>query len=120
MNNSDLRKQVLNHPGVAALVVHRAALSANKHGARFDEHLLNYARQNQKLADALHTAEGVSHSLRGIAEIIHDEKQEYYFARMRDSDRDRERVESLGEFVRSLTAVAESVMPGIYFDAVAA
>ncbi|WP_333828414.1 hypothetical protein [Pararhodobacter sp.] len=91
-------------------------MSAEKHGRPLDEHILSYARQDQKLREAIQTAAGVS--LRNVAEIIDEERREFWYARMREAEKSRERAESLAEFVREVTAIAESVLPGVYFDAV--
>jgi len=89
MRNSDLRHSVLNSPGACCLLIARGAMSAEKHGVSLDEHILSYARQDQKLREAIQTAAGVS--LRNVAEIIDEERREFWYARMRRRALRRER-----------------------------
>ncbi len=118
MNIRDLQRAVRNSPGACALLVARARLSAEKSGRSLDDGLPLYLRQGVKLQSAIDSVEGLS--MKRVFELIEDEHDDYNRARMQEAYSNRDKEEFLAAFVADVTAAAESVLPGVYFDGVAA
>lgn len=118
MGIRDLQRAVRNSPGACALLVARARLSAEKSGRSLDDALPLYLRQGAKLESAIESVEGLT--MKRVFTLIEDERDDYNRARMQESYNNREREEFVAAFVSDVTAAAESVLPGIYFDGVVA
>lgn len=118
MNIRDLQQAVRASPGACALLVARTRLSAEKQARTLDDMLPLYLRQGAKLQSALESVEGLS--IKRVFELIEDERDDFLRARMQESYNNREKEEFIAAFVSDVTSTAESVLPGIYFDGVAA
>lgn len=118
MGIRDLQRAVRNSPGACALLVARARLSGEKSGRSLDDTLPLYLRQGAKLQNSLESVQGLT--MKRVFELIEDERDDYNRARMQESYSNREKEQFIAEFVADVTAAAESVLPGIYFDGVAA
>lgn len=117
-NIRELHRIVRASPGACALLVARSRLSAEKNGRSLDDALPLYLRQGSKLQSAIESVEGLT--MKRVFELIEDERDDYNRARMQESYNNRDKEEFIAAFVSDVTAAAESVLPGIYFDGVAA
>lgn len=110
-----LHADVLATPGACLLLVARARLSAEKHNRPLDAMLADYLSQSAKLRGALYEARG--RSLRSVLEIVDDERNDFYRARMREAAEKEAAAQTLHVFARQVTHTAEGIVPGVYFDA---
>lgn len=112
---TDLHSEVLACPGACLLLVARARLSAEKHNRPLDVMIADYLAQSAKLRACLYVARG--QSLRKVLEIVEDERDDFIRARMREAAEKEAAAKVLRDFARDVTAQAEGILPGIYFDA---
>lgn len=115
MDMTDLHSEVLATPGACLLLVARARLSAEKHNKPLDSMIHDYLSQTAKLRACLYEARG--QSLRKVLEIVEDERDDFYRARMREAAEKEAAAKVLRDFARQVTHTAEGILPGVYFDA---
>ncbi|MCV2879732.1 hypothetical protein OE699_12830 [Sedimentimonas flavescens] len=112
-----LRERILANPAACALLVARAGLSAQKAERALDVTLPEYLGRDAKLHSALDAVEG--RAMRQVLGLIEDERDDFVRARMQEAAAADEEAKSLSSFCADVTAQAESVLPGVYFDGVA-
>lgn len=110
---TELQHRVVQSPAACILLISRAKLSAEKAGRDLSAVLPGFLKQGAKMYDALDSVTGKS--LRDVVSIMRDERENFLSARLREPDR-RAQEETLAAFVRDVSAVAESVIPGITVD----